>query len=243
MASEVFQHAVKRYQELLDIRTSLTHWNGNLPTLNLMLVERRKNFEQKLPLLEQSSDFQTLANLQRVRETYAEKLNGIENRQDYLSLASVDEKRQFQRLDKIALSLNKLHGKKDTDSQADMHRLLSGLLNWQISTDYAPRYWQAKKQLLALDKALAESARLSQSLGQITDLSRERFAEFEHRIDGQDLRIKALYQRVGKLIEQQESRINQLAVSAIQQQQQHITQLRLTARYSLARLYDSLVSE
>jgi hypothetical protein len=243
MASEVFQHAVKRYQELLDIRTSLTHWNGNLPTLNLMLVERRKNFHQKLPLLEQSTDFQTLSNLQRARETYAEKLNGIENRQDYLSLASVDEKRQFQRLDKIALSLNKLRGKKDTDSQADMHRLLSGLLNWQISTDYAPRYWQAKKQLLALDKALAESVRLSQSLGQITDLSRNRFAEFEHRIDGQDQRIKALYQRVGKLIERQESRINQLAVSAIQQQQQHITQLRLNARYSLARLYDSLVSE
>jgi len=243
MASEAFQREVKRYQELLDIRITLAHWDDNLPTLDLMLTERRKNFEHKLPLLEQSNDLQTLTNLQRARDIYALKLNDIENSYDYLSLASVDENQQLQRLDRVALSLNKLRDQKNTDSQADMQRLFSGLLDWQISTDYAPRLWQAKKQLLALDEALAESGQRAQSLRQITDLSRTRFDEFEHRIHGQDLRIKALYERVDKLISRQETRINQLAISAIQQQQQHITELRLNARYSLARLYDSLVSE
>ena len=97
--------------------------------------------------------------------------------------------------------------------------------------------------VLALDQVLLESQQRAQSLRQITELSRARFAEFEHRIDGQDARIKALYQRVVKLIERQESRINQLAINAIEQQQQQITRLRLNARYSLARLYDSLVSD
>jgi hypothetical protein len=243
MASEAFEQEDRRYQELLDIRITLAHWDGNLPTLNLMLIERRKSFEQKLPLLEQSNDLQTLKNLQRSRENHAIKLNDIETRHDYLSLASVDEKQQLQRLDKIALGLNKLRDRKNIDSQADMHRLLSGLLDWQISTDYAPRLWQARKQLRALDRAMLESERRAQSLGQLTDLSRTRFSEFEHRIDGQDARIKNLYERVGKLIDRQESRINRLAISAIQQQQQRIIQLRLNARYSVARLYDSLVSE
>ena len=243
MASEAFEQEIRRYQELLDIRIMLAHWDGNLPTLDLMLIERRKNFEQKLPLLEQSNDLPTLTNLQRSRENYASKLNDIETRQDYLSLASVDEKQQLQRLDRIALGLNKLRDRKNTDSEADMHRLLSGLLDWQISTDYAPRLWQARKQLHALDRAMLESEQRAQSLAQLTDLSRARFAEFEHRIDGQDARIKNLYERVGKLINRQESRINRLAISAIQQQQQRIIQLRLNARYSVARLYDSLVSE
>jgi hypothetical protein len=242
MASEAFQREVKRYQELLDIRITLAQWDSNLPTLSLMLSERRKNFEQKLPLLEQSNDFQTLAGLQRSRENYATTLEDIEGNSDYLSLASVDEKQQLQRLDKIALSLNKIRDKKIIDSEADMQRLLSGILDWQISTDYAPRIWQAKKQLRELDQALAESRQRALSLRQLTDLSHARFAEFEHRIEGQDSRVKSLYQRVDKLIKRQESRINQLALSAIQQQQQHTTQLRLNARYSLARLYDSLVS-
>ena len=243
MASEAFQREVKRYQELLDIRVTLAHWDSNLPTLSLMLAERRKNFEQKLPLLEQSNDIQVLSDYQRSRDNYAARLDDIETRYDYLSLATADEKQQLHRLDKISLSLTRLQAKKNTDYQADMQRLLAGLLDWQISTDYAPRIWKARKQLLALDQALLESQQRTQSLRQITNLSRTRFAEFEQRIDGQDARIKALYQRVGKLIERQESRINQHAINAIEQQQQHITRLRLNARYSLARLYDSLVSD
>ena len=243
MASEVFQREVKRYQELVIIGSTLAEWDGNLPTLKLMLVERRKNFEQKLPLLQQTNDFETLANLQRSRDKYAGRLTEIENRQDFLSLATPDEKQQLQRLDKISLSLKKLKGLENTDSQADMHRLLAGILDWQISTDFAPRYWQANKQLKALDRALTESQQRARSLSQITDSSRKRFGEFEHRIDGKDIRIKNLYQRVVKLVKRQESRINQLAIEAIQQQQQHIIQLRLNARYSLARLYDSMVSE
>jgi len=243
MASEAFQREVKRYQELIDMRSTLAHWDGNLPTLNLMLVERRKNFEQKLPLLKQSNDFQRLAKLKASRNDFAAKLGTIERNHDYMSLATVDEKQQLQRLDKIALSLNKLGGKKDTDDESDMHRLLSGLLEWQISTDYAPRYWKAKKQLQALDRALVESQRRAQSLNQISNLSRSRFSEFEHRIDGQALRIKSLYQRVDKLVKRQEAHINQLAIGGIQQQQTHIAKLRLNARYSLARLYDVLVSE
>ena len=243
MASEVFQREVKRYQELLDMRATLAHWDGNLPTLHLMLVERRKNFEQKLPLLEQTNDFQTLSEFQQSRDSYASKLDNIETSYDYMSLASAEEKQQLRRLDSISLSLSNLQGKKNTNAQADMARLLAGLLDWQISTDYAPRVWQARKQLIALDQALLESQLRAQSLRQITDQSYARFAEFERRIDGQDARIKALYARVGKLIERQESRINQLAISAIEQQHQHITRLRLNARYSLARLYDSLVSD
>jgi len=243
MASETFQREVKRYQELLDMRNTLVHWDSNLPTLNLMLVERRNNFEQKLPLLKQSNDFQRLARLRRSRNEFSEKLKNIEKSHDYLSLASVEEKQQLRRLDRIASSLDKLDGRKNTDAQADMHRLLSGLLVWQISTDFAPRYWKAKKQLLELNRAMLKSEQRAQSLHQITNLRRSRFSEFEHRIDGQSRKIKGLYQRVDRLVKRQEAHINQLAIKGIQQQQTHIAKLRLNARYSLARLYDSLVSE
>jgi hypothetical protein len=45
------------------------------------------------------------------------------------------------------------------------------------------------------------------------------------------------------LLEKQERHINGLAIAAIQQQQQHIVQLRLNARFELARLYDKLAAE
>lgn len=241
MASKSFQHQLKRYQELLDIQSRLTHWQTNLPTLSLMLNERRKSFEEKLPLLEQSTDFDTLENLSSRRVLYASRLDDIQRQDSYLDLATAEEKQQLNRLSRIASSLNKLDSKKNTDSQSDMHRMLSGIMQWKISTDYAPRLWKAKKQLLGLDKALAEAYQRAQSLLHITQTTRLGFTEFDTRINGQQQKIKDFKQQVAGLIEQQESRINRIAIAAIEQQQHHIIQLRLNARYSLARLYDSMV--
>jgi hypothetical protein len=243
MASKTFQQELKRYQELRDIKSTLVHWQSNLPTLTLMLSERRKNFEQKLPLLEQSSDFETLQKLSQKRARYTTTLDDAQRAQDYLQLATAEEKQQLNRLSKIASSLTKIDGKKNIDSQLDMHRMLSGILHWEISTDYAPRFWKAKKQLLALNKALDEANQRVQTLHQLTQSTRLGFVEFDTRINGQEQKIKNVKQRVTDLIAKQEARINQIAIAAIEQQQRHIIQLRLNARYSLARLYDSLVTE
>lgn len=243
MASTTFQLELKRYQELRDIQNTLSHWQSNLPTLTLMLSERRQSFEQKLPLLEQSSDFETLEKLRQQRSIYASNLDEVEQGRDYLQLATTEEKQQLDRLSKIASSLKIIDGKKNIDSQSDMYRMLSGILHWDISTDYAPRYWKAKKQLLALDKALDEAKQRTQTLQQITQTTRLGFVEFDNRINGQEQKIRNFKQRVTDLIVKQEARINQIAIAAIAQQQRHIIQLRLNARYSLARLYDSLVTE
>lgn len=243
MASKTFQQELKRYQELQDIQNTLAHWQSNLPTLDLMLSERRKTFEQKLPLLEQSSDFETLQNLSQQRTIYANKLDEIERTRDYLKLASAEEKKQLNRLSRIASSLTKINGKKNIDSQSDMHRMLSGILHWDISTDYSSRFWKAKKQLLALDKALDEANQRAQTLQKVTQSTRLGFVDFDTRINGQQQKIENLRLRVADLITKQETHINQIAIAEIEQQQLHIIQLRLSARYSLARLYDSLVIE
>ena len=60
MASNDFQQAVKRLRELLEIQATLNRWQFNLPTLGIMLKERRQRFQEKLPLLQQSTDFETL---------------------------------------------------------------------------------------------------------------------------------------------------------------------------------------
>ena len=45
-----------------------------------------------------------------------------------------------------------------------------------------------------------------------------------------------------ELLARQEKHINQMAVEAIRQQQRHIFQLRLNARFELARLYDKMAT-
>jgi len=124
-----------------------------------------------------------------------------------------------------------------------MHRLLNGLLLWQIDTSYAARLWAAKKQLNDLDKALQTTTSRADSLRRITANSLQKFDNFEFRIQIHTDKINRLIERVFNLIKRQENRIVELSISAIDAQKNHIDQLRLNARYALARLYDTVASE
>ena len=94
-----------------------------------------------------------------------------------------------------------------------------------------------------LDQALSIATSRADSLRQVSGKSLQEFDDFDFRIQSQENKINRLIQRVPSLIERQEKQINDLAISAIDIQKKHIVELRLNARYSLARLYDGLANE
>jgi len=240
LASAAFQQEIKRYQDLLDIRNSLRYWDNSFPALELMLRERRNAFQRKLPLLQQTTSFEKLEALTESRNQFAKKLDSIEFRGDYLALANPEEQEHLNRLDRVASGIEKVAKEKNTSYQKDMHRLLTGILHWNLETDYPARFWNAKKQLIGLNRALQESHQRAASLRRITEQTSFEFIHFEDRISGQQSRISSLRKRVSGLLKRQQQQINRLAIAAIQGQQEHIVQLRLNARFELAKLYDKL---
>ncbi len=243
LASTSFQREIRRYQQLVDIRNSLRYWDNNFPALELVLAERRKAFAAKLPKLQQSSSFATLAQLREQRDAFAARVGAIEGGEDHAALADPDEQDHLERLDRVAAGIDKLAGKQNTAYQQDMHRLLAGLLNYELATDFPVRLWRAKKQLIALDRALDESNQRAADLRRIAARGEAEFVAFERRIGGQQSRITRLRQNVTQLLARQESHINRLAIDAIRQQQRHVAQLRLNARFELAKLYDRIAAE
>jgi hypothetical protein len=243
LASTEFQREIKRYQELLDIRNSLRYWGTNFPALELMLEERRRGFDQNLPLLQQSSSFDQLEQLRERRNQFATRVYDIESNGDYAALATPEEQEHLSRLQRVASTIDKVAPERNTAYQQDMFRLLSGLLNYELATDFPVRFWKSKKQLVLLDRALSESEQRAKDLRGISERTDMEFGFFEGRINGQTQRIRDLRNRVTTLLTAQEKLINQMAINAIRQQQQHIVQLRLNARFELAKLYDRLAAE
>jgi hypothetical protein len=97
--------------------------------------------------------------------------------------------------------------------------------------------------LILLDRALLTANYRVSTLNQITERTASDFEIFDGLIDGQAERIENLRVTVFRLLEKQEQRINQLAIDEIRRQQLHIVQLRLNARFELARLYDELAEQ
>ncbi len=242
LASKGFQREIKRFQELLNIRTSLRYWGSSFPALELMLAERRQRFEQKLPLLEQTTSFDRLNLLRDKRNQFSERVAEIDLAQDFQALVTPEEADHLARLQRIQRSINNVSASRNTTYQQNTHRLLSGILNYDLETDFPVRFWAAKKQSILLDRTLVEADQRVESLRQISRRTALDFEAFQARIDGQTDRIHNLRTQVSRLLSRQETRINQMAIASIRQQQRHIVQLRLNARFELARLYDKLAT-
>ena len=243
LASKNFQQEIQHYQELLDIQQSLQQWQESLPVFVLMLAERRQAFENKKPLVQQSTDFDQLDKIQQQRDDMAAEVARIEQQEDYSALANENETDYLDQLGVIDSIINKLQGQRDLSEEQDKYRLLSGLLKYQMETDFPRRFWQVKSELLQLDRALQAARQSAESLQNASSLNDLRLDDLDQRIQGQDQQIDQLAQKVAELIEQQRQQINRIAIEAIEVRKQHLTQLRLSARYSAARLYDELSAD
>jgi hypothetical protein len=243
LASSGFQREIKRYQQLIDIRNSLRYWGNSFPALELMLGERRRGFQQRLPKLQQTTSFDQLRLLIERRDRFARQVQSIEANGDFSALASPAEQEHLGRLQRVAESIDRVGRQRDTGYQQDMLRVLSGLLQYEIETDYPARFWKVRKQLNQLNQALEESQVRAESLRQIGERTEFEFDLYQGRIDGQLDRIRNLRGKVDRLMKQQEQHINRLAIAEIRRQQQHIVQLRLNARFELAKLYDKLAAQ
>ncbi|MBL7000551.1 MAG: hypothetical protein ISR73_11865 [Gammaproteobacteria bacterium] len=243
ISASPFQQALQQYRELQEIADSIARWKDSIPAFKLMLHERRQSFAGKQPLVLQALDLQQLESFQQQRSALAEEVNRIEQQQDFLALANASESDHLAQLDEVKALLARLPQDRDLSTERQQYRLLYGLLYWDISTDFAPRFWKLKQQLLQLDSALQQAAASTASVQQASARYEQRLYALNQRIQQQETEIERLQSTLNELIPRQQQYINQLAISALQQRKKHIAQLQLSARYSLARLYDELSTQ
>jgi hypothetical protein len=240
MATHEFQNVLKNYQDLLYLEYVLNRWQRNLPAYSLMLQERRRAYQQKLPEVTRDTRLKKLQQLQAQRNKLANKVERIEKNQDVFAVAKEDELEQLKQLEAVKINLQRAGKKQDVAELRERYKLLLGLLYWQIADDYVPREWQLKKGLKELDAALAEAQAGNASLKNAWNQAPAGFEGYAARIKKQNSRIKTLHVKVVKALRQQEQRIQTIAREALNQQQRRIESYLVRARFAQARLYDSM---
>lgn len=241
-ASTTFQQAVADYLDLLNIQTQLQQWSEKLPVYQIMLNERETRFEQKLPLLEPTTIDNQIDALQKQRDTLALQLQTIENNHDLKALASEDELDLLDQLDYVESLIESLQSRRDVSDEQQRLKLLSGILNYSLETQYPQRVWQHKKSLLALDRSL-ETLQLRRSrLLEAVDSNQQTLQRLQSQIDLQSSELHRLLLDTQTQTEQQGARINTLAIDQLKQFKQQITQYRLSALYARASLLDRLTN-
>lgn len=122
---------------------------------------------------------------------------------------------------------------------AEKHRLLKGIIKWDIASQYGPRTWAFNKGLKQLDAALQENKSLSQLLVHAEKSAPQRFEGYGDRIDQSRARIERLLALTDEAQLAQQQLLESMAIGQLRQQQQRLESYLTHAQFSVAQIQDS----
>ena len=243
MATNEFQESYKNLQNLMYLRYVLQHWSEQLPSYELMLSERRKVYYNRLPQVASDERLQQITKMSEQRDKLAAEIKRIEEKNDGLALVTDDEADQLETLDKVKHQLERLANKEDLTEEKEKYRLMRGILYFRTQSEFIPRLWAAKRDLIELDKALAKTQKTKRRLVAAANQAPKFFQGYNEKISGDKQRIGSLLVRLDSAIRQQESYIQKMAMNSLIHRRQQLENYHVRARFGIARLYDSLVLE
>lgn len=235
-----FQKIHKNYLDLIYLRKNLVKWKNQFPSYYLMLKERSTYYAKQLQSTSNDSRLSTINSLKKRRDKLAVKVQQIKQQHNIYALATEDEKEVLTSLNKIKHSLKRLRKKDDFSEENEKYKLFRGLILWDISTDYAPRYWKVKNELNQVDKALDISIESLQSLKQSSKSAPRAFSGYQKRIKDKEKTLDKLLNKITYILRSQEKLIEKQALASLQQRYHQIENYHTRASYSLARLYDRM---
>jgi hypothetical protein len=206
-----------------------------------MLSERRKAYYNKLPRVASDERLMQITRMTQKRDEFATQLKRIEDENDGFGLLTEDEEEQLQLLKKVKSKLEQLSKHQEMSDEQDKFRLLQGVLYFQTQSEFVPRLWQAKRQLIELDRALEKTKKSKRNLVKAANNAPKYFQGYNEKITASKLRIGGLLNRLDSAIRQQEAQIQKMAMQALVQRRQQLENYHVRARFGIARLYDSLV--
>lgn len=239
MAAHEFQEAVKNYRDLLVLRNNLQTWADNIDAYDDMLSACQHRFDNNRPAAERALHSDARDRLEKQHRQLRARLAQIESTADFAGLADSKENDQLDKIRNIKEKLATLQINSDTDTLRERLARVEGALYWQLSSNYRPRLWQAKRQLAAVAGLLDESAQELHSMNSARIATPAGFGLFKQRIDTNRNTIQTLLKRTGSLYLAQGELIEQLASAELEQQKKRIDTYIVQARFSLAQTFDN----
>jgi hypothetical protein len=238
LATHEFQEGLKNYRDLNYLWSNLDRWQQSVDVYANMLETRRLAFEERLPRVQETLARADIDGMVQRKLEFDVLLNDIEESGDWLALAT---EREFGMWGEIA-SFEKTPALsadiREAEEVRDKIRLLKGVLQWGLETDFQERLWRMRRDLRATGEALVETQRARRQVDDSMSRQPNRFRAFDERVYGLAPRIEAMKMRVGDTMAEQRAFLQAIAVGELQAQQRRLDTYTVQARFALAAIYD-----
>ncbi len=238
LASHEFQEGLKNYRDLGFLLRSLNTWAHNIGVYRDMLATRRQGFAERLPRVIAG---ERALQVERLRAAFAREVQGlasIESEGDAEALAAEKERALAMRLERVRAGIGRLAEPVEREKAREKHRLLRGLLTWDLSTQYSARLRDEKKTLQEAGRLITEAeARREQLLREQARMPAG-FDEFAKRIDALRGRIDHARADVSAAARAQEDYLAEVAAAELARRREQIVTYITQARFAVAQIHD-----
>lgn len=247
MAGHGFHEAIKNLRDLQFLKDKLDRWNDEMPALDYMLELRRKTYEDQLNKLTPEQTKNHVIDVRTTRDIYAAELRSVEANNNFMSLASDEEQKNFERLATIEEKIWRLSSRPGFDSKKSSeyrqrYEFLRGVLLYEVYTTYPIRRWQVTKSLNSLDKVLESTLAQQKALQNSRVLAPKRFEGFSQNISDQKLRISQLQIEVRRVFDEQKDQLQGMVDLELDKLRLRLVDYLDQAKFSLAHIQDLAIN-
>ncbi len=246
LASHAFNEALKTYRDLRFFQDHLLNWRENIAAYEEILALRRKVYEKKLPVIQTKFSALPMQALQKRFNSLSEEVAAIERENSPFGVANEQEKMQITRLESIQERLNGIQDLLDPDLAAEYrerHRVVNGVLTWNLGQDFKPRLRVVKKQLKETREQMATTAMLRDRLLAAQERAPAEFGSFATRIENGKTRIERLLRELEEAQKAQENTLRELALERLQAYKGRLTNYKTEAQFVMAQIYDAALQK
>jgi hypothetical protein len=240
MAGHVFNQSYQNYRDLDTLADNVNHWRGQLAGYRDLLRQRRAYYAPLLPRIDRANQRldRQLASIVARRAEIADRLKVLLHKRDPMALATANEKNMLRQLDRLRLRIKLLDKAKGVPMLKQRYRRLSGLLYWQVDTEYEQRLSQAHQHLRQLDQLIAETEKTQARLARSKAEAALSYQGYDRALNDLQARLDYLKIKIAGLKAHQGQYMERRAISELQRRKRRLQRYRTKARFALAESYD-----
>ena len=236
IADHRFQEGLRNVRDLAALSTHLQEWQDKLSAFEDMVATQRQAYAQREPRFSAGLDRADLPALRARRDALATRLDAIESSRDSAGLGTTEELDRWQRL--AAIGAEPGLAAPEAGELRDRHRLLRGVLLWDLDREYKYRLWVERRNLKELDGLLARATRGQSGAATARRDTPAELDGFAACITDVVPRIERMQRLIAQESGQQEQRLQALAIDTLRDQRDRLAVYRVQAQFALATIYD-----
>lgn len=238
LATHEFQEGLKNYRDLRIMQRNLVRWRESLAAFDEMIAAREQAAARRAPRKDEVLGAVDLDAMAGRQAELAARVGEIASRREVTALATSEEARHWQALDRVEAAIARLPAGAQRQALDDRARLLRGTLLWQLDAEYKPRLQKLRSALGGSQAALDEARARVALVGQAGETAPRNTVAFASRVTELSRRIAVLEPRIAATAAAQERVLAATAVRELESQKGRIASYAMQAQFALASIYD-----